>query len=195
MTSNTPLDTSPKAINHHIFHTTYLYAIPGYYRYSKEYNSKVGHLSTGDRQEDIRALNEYVNVGGTIADILKLFEQGADIRFQNTMDLVTIYEVLVAHLRNWNHHIETDPNISNAPIQSLNLMTEFAESIKPTVIGYKPKAADVPMMRKVNSIFGNLGGAEILFKDVGMGTEVQETAPVVSRIEKLMAERNKNKLR
>lgn len=189
------LDTSPKAITHHIFHQTYLYAIPGHYRYSKEYNQKVGHLSTGDKKEDIKAMAEYVNVGGTIADILKLFEVGADIRFQTPTDLVRIYEVLIAHLNNWSRNLEIDPNIRDAPLQSLTLMSEFATSIKSTVVGYKPRVEAVPKLAMMSSLFGDVAGAESLFKGTGVGIEVQEASPVVSRIEKLLAERNKSKIR
>lgn len=184
------LDTDPKAITHHIFHQTYLYAIPAYHRYSKQYNTVVGHLSSGDKVLDQNLMNEYVNVGGTIADILKLFEKGADVRFQTPQDLVTIYEVLVCHLNNWLTYIDRDPNIKDAPLESLGLMAEFAESIRPTVIGFKPKVEDVPRLKMVSSLFGGIFGAEALFNPTGVGIDVQETSPLVDRIERLLSQRN-----
>ncbi len=189
------INTDPQAIKHHIFHQTYLYAIPAYQRYSKEYNSTVGHLSSGDKNLDRNLMNEYVNIGGTIADILKLFEKGVDIRFQTPTDLVTIYEVLVCHLNNWLTYIDRDPNIKDAPLESLGLMAEFAESIRSTVIGYKPKVEDVPRLKMVSSLFGGVFGAEALFNPTGVGIEVQETSPLVDRIEKLLSQRNTNQRR
>lgn len=182
----------PAEVRRHIFHTTYLYAIPGYYRYSKEYNQKVGHLSTGSRQEDQRAMNEYVNIGGSIADILKLYEQGADIKFQNAReDLVTIYEVITAHLSFWADYVNNDPNVKDAPLESLYLMSDFAKTIKDQVVGFKPDVDDVPELKRVSTLFGGIPGAEALFNPTGVGIEVQETTPIIDRIERLLAERNK----
>jgi len=182
--------TDPKEISRHIFHQTYLYAIPGYYRYSKEYNERVGHLSTRSKQLDQANMAEYVNIGGTIADILKLYEVGADIKFQTPSDIVTIYEVLVSHLGNWANYVNNDPNVKDAPLQSLYLMSDFAKTIKSQVEGFKPKVDDVPELKRISSLFGGVAGAEALFNPTGVGIDVQEAAPLMGRIEKLLSERN-----
>lgn len=181
------------SVRKHIFNATYLYAIPGYYRYSKEYNEKVGHLSTGSKKGDADALSEYVNVGGTITDILKLYEKGADILMKHREDLVTIYEVLVAHIGFWSTHIDRDPNVKDAPLQSLYLMSDYCKTIQAQVMGFKPKVADVPHLKRMSSLFGGIVGAEELFNPGGVGNTVQETAPIMGRIERLLAERNQNK--
>jgi hypothetical protein len=181
------------SVRKHIFNATYLYAIPGYYRYSKEYNEKVGHLSTGSKQGDANALSEYVNIGGTIVDILKLYEKGADVLMQNKEDLVTIYEVLVAHLGFWQKHVNHDPNVKDAPLQSLYMMSDYCKTIQAQVTGFKPKVADVPQLKRISSLFGGVLGAEELFNPTGVGSTVQETAPIMGRIEALLAERNKDK--
>lgn len=181
------------SVRKHIFNATYLYAIPGYYRYSKEYNEKVGHLSTGSKKGDADALSEYVNVGGTIIDILKLYEKGADVLMQHREDLVTIYEVLVAHLGFWSTHIDRDPNVKDAPLQSLYLMSDYCKTIQAQVMGFKPKVDDVPHLKRMSSLFGGIAGAEELFNPSGVGNAVQETAPIMGRIERLLAERNQNK--
>lgn len=185
--------TSIDSVRSHIFNATYLYAIPGYYRYSKEYNEKVGHLDTGSKQGNANALAEYVNIGGTIDDILRLYEKGADVLMQNREDIVTIYEVLVAHLGFWQRHVNHDPNVKNAPLQSLYLMSDYCKTIKAQVQGFKPKVADVPMLKRISALFGGTDGAEELFNPTGVGITVQDTAPVMGRIEKLLAERNQPK--
>lgn len=187
------IDTNPQAILDHIFKKTYLYAIPAYERYSREYREKVGFLSSGDPRIDHAMMNELVNVGGTIEDILRLYERGVEIKFQNPRDMVTIYEVLNTHLNNWADYVSRDPNVKNAPVNSLQLMSEFSESIRPVVIGYKPKAKEVPKLAFIQAFFGNNPAAEALFNNTGVGTTVQETAPVMDRIEEMMAERNKNR--
>lgn len=181
------------SVRKHIFYATYLYAIPGYYRYSKEYNEKVGHLSTGSKKGDADALSEYVNVGGTITDILKVYEKGADIVMRHREDLVTIYEVLVAHIGFWSTHIDRDPNVKDAPLQSLYLMSDYCKTIRAQVMGFKPKVDDVPQLKRMSSLFGGIAGAEELFNPGGVGNEVKETAPIMGRIERLLAERNQNK--
>jgi hypothetical protein len=182
--------TNIDSVRKHIFNATYLYAIPGYYRYSREYNEKVGHLSTGSKKGDADAMNEYVNVGGSIVDILKLYEKGADVLMQHREDLVTIYEVLVAHLGFWQRHVNHDPNVKDAPLQSLYLMSDYCKTIQAQVMGFKPKVDDVPHLKRMSSLFGGIAGAEELFNPTGVGTTVQETAPIMGRIEALLAERN-----
>lgn len=181
------------SVRKHIFNATYLYAIPGYYRYSREYNEKVGHLSTGSKQGDANAMAEYVNIGGTIIDILKLYEKGADVLMQKREDIVTIYEVLVAHISFWQRHIDTDPNVKNAPLQSLYLMSDYCKTIKQQVTGFKPKVADVPHLKRLSALFGSTVESAELFNPTGVGIVVQETTPIMGRIERLLAERNQQK--
>ena len=183
-----------ESIRKHIFGgKTYLYAIPGYHRYSKEYNEKVGHLSTGTKEGDINAMNEYVNIGGSIVDILRLFENGADIKFQDPRDLVEIYEVIVAHVNNWVHYVNTDPNVKDAPLKSLQLMTEFAECIRDRVVGYKPKVEDIPELNRVKALFGSVGGIEAIFSDTNVGEEVSSPSPMVDRIADMLNKRKQGK--
>jgi hypothetical protein len=135
-------------------------------------------------------MSEYVNIGGTIEDILKLYEKGADILFQHREDLVTIYEVLIAHIGFWQRHIQHDPNVKDAPLQSLYLMSDYCKTIQAQVMGFKPKVGDVPQLKRMSALFGGVAGAEELFNPTGVGTVVQDTAPIMGRIEQLLAERN-----
>lgn len=184
--------TDPDSVRIHIFNYTYLYAIPGYYRYSKEYNEKVGHLSTGSKRGDANALSEYVNIGGTIKDILVLFEKGADILMTNREDIVSIYEVLISHLGFWRRNVEQDPNIRNAPLDSLYLMSDYCDAIRDQVIGFKPNVLDIPHFRRVASIFGSGEGISELFNQTGVGVGVEESEPILDRIEKLLSERKQS---
>lgn len=178
------------AVRRHIWNATYLYAIPGYYRYSKEYNEKVGHLDTGSKLMNQQVMSEYVDVGGTIIDILKLYEQGADIKMRNGSDLVTIYETLTAHLRNWQHYVNNDPNVKDAPLSALYLMSDFCKTIHDQVKGFKPKVEDVPELRRISSLFGGIPGAEGLFGMPARDTTAEDAPSTMNQIEKLLAERN-----
>lgn len=182
------------AVRRHIFNATYLYAIPGYYRYSAEYNRKVGHLDTGDKSMNQRVLSEYVDVGGTIADILKLYSQGADIRMRQGTDIVTIYEVLITHLNNWSNYVANDPNVKDAPVDQLHLMADFCETIKLQARGYKPRLPDVPEMKKMTSLFGAGAIAELFSPNI-VGVQEADTEGTMNSIEKMLAERKKHKKR
>ncbi|MNW64669.1 hypothetical protein D3C74_429710 [compost metagenome] len=106
---------------------------------------------------------------------------------------MTIYEVLVAHIGFWSTYIDRDPNVKDAPLQSLYLMSDYCKTIQAQVMGFKPKVADVPQLKRMSSLFGGIVGAEELFNPGGVGNTVQETAPIMGRIERLLAERNQNK--
>jgi len=177
------------AVRKHIFNATYLYAIPGYYRYSKEYNKIVGHLDTGSKEMNQRVLAEYVDVGGTIQDILKLFEKGADIKMRVGSDLVTIYEVLVTHIGNWAAYINNDPNVKDAPLESLYLMADFCQSIQAQVKGFKPKVEDVPHLKRAASLFGMSDAVAALFSPGGVVMDSQDPESDINSIEKMLAQR------
>lgn len=180
------------AVRRHIFNDTYLYAIPGYHRYSKEYNKVVGHLDTGSKELNQRVLAEYVDVGGTIADILKLFEANVDIKMRNGVDLVTIYEVLVTHLNNWATYIARDPNVKDAPVDSLYLMSDFCNTIQAQVKGFKPQVEDVPAMRRMSTIFGGGGIGELFNPNIAGVSVDQDTDGTMNSIEKMLADRKKH---
>jgi hypothetical protein len=185
--------SSPEAVRKHIFNKTYLYAIPGYYRYSKEYNKTVGHLDTGSKALNQAVMNEYVDIGGTIEDILRLYEKGADIKMRDGKDLVTIYEVLTAHLHFWARHVNNDPNVKNAPLESLYLMSDYCQTIQNQVKGFKPKVQDVPHLKRVSALFGMGEGIAELFNPTGVGAIVEDTGAAMNSIEQMLAERKKGR--
>lgn len=185
--------SNPETVRKHIFGKTYLYAIPGYFRYSKEYNKIVGHLDTGSKQMNQNVMNEYVDVGGTIADILTLFEKGADIKMRNASDLVPIYEVLTAHLHFWSRHVNNDPNVKDAPLESLYLMSDFCQTIQGQVKGLKPKVQEIPHLKRISQLFGNAEGVAELFNPTGVGAIVDDTEGALNSIERMLAERKKGR--
>ncbi|MNI58188.1 hypothetical protein D3C73_1132870 [compost metagenome] len=80
-------------------------------------------------------------------------------------------------------------------MNSLYLMSDFCNAIKVQVTGFKPNVEDVPHLKRISSLFGGVAGAEALFNPTGVGLEVEETAPTMGRIEKMLAERQKQQKR
>ncbi len=185
--------SSPEVVRKHIFGKTYLYAIPGYFRYSKEYNKIVGHLDTGSKALNQAVMNEYVDVGGTIEDMLRLYAVGADIKMRDGKDLVTIYEVLTAHLHFWSRHVNNDPNVRDAPLESLYLMSDYCQTIQSQVKGFKPQVGDVPHLKRVSMLFGGGEGVAELFNPTGVGAIVEDTGGALNSIEQMLAERKKGR--
>ncbi len=99
--------------------------------------------------------------------------------------------MITAHLGFWADYVNNDPNVKDAPLDSLYLMSDFAQTIKDQVAGFKPDINDVPELRRVSSLFGSMPGAHELFNTSAVGVDVQETSPLMDRIERLLAERNK----
>lgn len=171
---------------------TYLYSIKAIHRYSKEYNEKVGHISTGDPREDEKLMNEEVHVGGSIEDILRLYRKGVNVTFRDGKDMVEIYEVLVEHLNNWIEYINYDPNVKNAPLSALNLMEEFCQDIFDQVRGFRGTVTKPPKLKgRGNMLFGGLSRAEQAANPVKTLAESRtKHVPIMDRLEQLLNERN-----
>lgn len=135
---------------------TYLYSIPALYRYSDKYNREVGHISTGDPREDAKLMNEPVHIGGSIQDILKLYRDGAPVTFRDRLDIVEIYDILGEHIKNWVDYTHEDPNVKNVPLESLQLMQEFMDTIFPQVRGFRPSTVHNSNANRRRLLFGGL---------------------------------------
>lgn len=182
----------PNAAAHAIFNPTgktYLYSHKAIYRYSAEYNKIVGHISTGSVVEDMKLMNEEVHVGGSIEDILRLFRDGVHITLRTPSDFAEIYDHVTQHLNNWIEYVNYDLNISAAPMEALNLMEEFAETIYPQAVGYRPEFKRPPSMKnRAALMFGGLSREQAVVAAVD-DAPVQRTT-LIDRLETLLANRN-----
>lgn len=169
---------------------TYLYSHKALYRYSDEFNRVVGHISTGDRNEDMKLMNEDVHVGGSIEDILKLYRDGINVTLRYPKDFAEIYDFIVQHMNNWIEYINHDPNVKNAPMESLALMEEFCTDIYPQAVGYRPTLERPPKMKKRRDLlFGGMSREQQLAAAPAT-TEAIKHVPLMERLEGLLASRN-----
>ena len=168
---------------------TYLYSHAALHRYSEEYNRVVGHISTGSREEDAKLMNEPVHVGGSIQDMLKLFSNGVEFHLRYPTDFPEIYDVVCQHLNNWISYINHDPNVKNAPLESLQLMEEFAASIYSQAVGYRPNLKAPPRMAKRSKLL--FGGMSREQADKNAPPKEQPRhRSMFDKLENLLAERN-----
>lgn len=168
---------------------TYLYSHKAIHRYSEEYNRVVGHISTGSRAEDEKLMNEDVHVGGSIEDILKLYRVGVHVQLRYPKDFAEIYDVIVEHMNNWIEYINYDPNVKNAPMDSLGLMEEFCKDIFEQVVGYRPNAVRPPkMQQRTNLLFGGLSRQQQATQ--APKPEARKHSPLMERMEHLLGQRN-----
>lgn len=180
----------PNAARDRIFKKTYLYSHPAFFRYSQKFNEIVGQISTGDPREDAKLMNEPVHVGGTIADMLKLFAKGCPIDFQNRADMVEVYDTIVEHMENWITYINMDPNVKNAPMESLALMEEFATVLYPSAKGFRRATKAPPHMQKRSKLmFGGMSREQQAASQPASTGPTKHT-PIMGRLEKLLGERN-----
>lgn len=98
---------------------------------NREVAEKFGTLTSGDATRDREMRNEWVNVLLMAPDMCEMIERGASIMFDNPAVATKLYLDLVEHLRNWLHLFETDPNVTEAPINDLRQFDELAALIFP----------------------------------------------------------------
>lgn len=183
----------PNAAQRKIFNQNFLYSIPALYRYSDRYNAEVGHISTGDRREDEKLMNEPVHIGGTIADLLKLFNDGVPVTFRYPKDITEVYETLQEHLNNWVEYIDRDPNVKNAPIESLQLMQEYMDAIYHQAKGFQPASSQGAKLEARNRmLFGGLSRSPQQAKPETPVEVEQPRAPaLMDRLNRLLESRNR----
>lgn len=188
----------PNAAARKIFNPTgktYLYSIPAMYRYSEEYNRKVGHVSTGDKLEDEKLMNEPVHIGGSIEDILKLFVDGVPIKLRYTADFSEIYDLLQEHISNWVEYTTNDPNVKKVPIESLQIMQEFMDTIQSQVKGARASApVDGTLSKRRTMLFSGMSRTAPAPVAGTVAEVVKPTAPktnpMIERMNRLLEERN-----
>lgn len=172
---------------------TYLYAIPALYRYSAKFNEIVGHISTGDKNEDMKLMNEPVHIGGTIEDILKLFRDGVPITFRYPQDICDIYDTIQEHINNWIQYTQRDPNIKDAPLESLRLMEEFSEAVYAQAKGFKANTkTPSSMTKRSNFLFGGMS-REQQVAQVSESKEIVARPGLMDKLEALLSDRNPQK--
>lgn len=170
---------------------TYLYSHKAIYRYSDEFNRVVGHISTGSPAEDLKLMNEDVHVGGSIEDILRLFRDGVNVTLRYPQDFAEIYDFITQHMNNWIEYINYDPNVKNAPMESLNLMEEFATAIYPQAVGYRPSLVRPPKMKnRAALMFGGLSREQAKHVDTTAAPAPVKHSTIMDRMEQLLAGRN-----
>jgi hypothetical protein len=184
--------TDPNGAAKKIFNPTgktYLYSHAALFRYSEEYNRVVGHISTGSREEDAKLMNEPVHVGGSIEDMLKLFRNGVEFHLRDPKDFPEIYDLVCQHLNNWIAYINNDPNVKGAPLETLQLMEEFAASIYSQAVGYRPNLKVPPRMAKRSKLM--FGGISREQADKNAPPKEQpKHRSMFDKLEGLLAERN-----
>lgn len=186
-------ERDPNAAQRKIFSRNYLYSIPAVYRYSDRYNAEVGHISTGDPREDAKLMNEPVHIGGTIADLLKLFSNGVPVTFRYKEDISDIYETLQEHLNNWIEYVRHDPNVKNAPVDDLMLMQEYMDTIFDQARGHRPATSlNAQFAKRNRMLFGGLGRTS---PEPSAETKVEAPPPkapaLMDRLNQLLEQRNR----
>jgi hypothetical protein len=158
-----------------IFHYKYNFSIPGIHFYTQEYLDFVGLTSTGDKAMDKEIMNNHIPTRGTIMEIAQHFSDDHPVKLENTRDAVTMYETVRDHLSEWRQALGQESNVSDAPVEQLRILDEFATSIFEIARRFKPEVIRRnSISTRLQSIGSNNG--QVLRK--GLPPVVDKNAPI-----------------
>lgn len=112
-----------------IFKHPYLCRVSNIQTMSIEYLQHFGMPSVGDKRHDTETANELISRMLPISEMVKLFNDGVNIRVVNYADTKDIYERITDHLNYWKQNLENGLNTRGAPIEDLILMDTFAVAV------------------------------------------------------------------
>jgi hypothetical protein len=78
---------------------------------------------------DKQASNELRDIMIPISKMVEYFQGGVQLYFPNINDIVTIYQHITNHLNAWKEEIRRSMHIGSAPIEDLQLLDQFANSV------------------------------------------------------------------
>lgn len=133
--------------------------IPSIYLYSKEYLDQHNPLAGEDGTTDMQAALEFARIKIPVAGIMDHFLNGVEIRITNHSDAWVIKSMIVEHLNDWLHIVQTQ-FIDHLPsFKDLRDLERLAEILHPHAEAHKPE-------EKVKSSFSFFG-----FGNKGVGAK------------------------
>lgn len=113
-----------------IFHRHFEILLANEFIYSSDHLKRVYGLYSGDSVNDRKFLKDRTVVRKTPAQIVVLFDMGADPKWVSFKDMATTYQLLKTHLNDWAEQIK-DPlsGVTSPPVNDLFLMETYINEI------------------------------------------------------------------
>lgn len=136
------MDTK-KSAAYRLFHYRFLIYLPQMFLYGPEYLRKNGYSISGDAQLDQERLTQISLVNQTPAGMAVLQSEGAYIgadSFRTPEDVVTVYESIQEHLRDWERAIRQGIHEKDIPdLDDFRAFETIAISLYESAKFYEPE--------------------------------------------------------
>lgn len=120
---------------------------------SENYIREFGMPTVLDPGIDQEMANQLVDVYIPVVKMIDYYSKGVTVRIVNPEDIKLIYHHLQTHLELWQHRLKTSFNISDAPIEDLMAMNEFANTLYPWVKEYyKNNGSGSELIREIRKL-------------------------------------------
>lgn len=97
---------------HLIWDRLYDVLIPDQLTLSREYISKFGVHTTGDKKSDQLLSSNFTQVKISVARILEYYDDGIEIQIPSRDDMIKIYKDIELYIAEWREHIKYDINLA-----------------------------------------------------------------------------------
>lgn len=101
---------------------------------------------TGIKSVDLEFANQLIDKYLTVAELAELYQRGISVRFPKKSDVEEMYTIICKHIHDFKTKINSSINVTNVPVEDLNLLSEFASKIYDMIGGVKDeeKITEVP---------------------------------------------------
>ncbi len=162
-------DSTQHTVAYKLAYYMFNYSIPGIHFYTQEYLDNVGLVSTGNKADDMALLKNRIDTRGTILEIARHHAQNHSVMLQNPQDSVVMYEIANTHLHNWKTALARETNLPEVPIEELEMLEEFCESIYQIARRYKPTVKERQSIATRLRGMGGGGASSALRKGISTG--------------------------
>lgn len=118
-------DDTTKAIWEYL----YLVRMAEIHSMSADYIKACGTYSTGNRETDRVLAKQSFQRWMPIHEMIEYYSKGATIGIVNQSDIPKIYDAIERHINCWGDMVSRGINIGDAPLEDLELMDQFANSL------------------------------------------------------------------
>ena len=114
-----------------LFNRRYLCKIQQFFTMDPELIQRTGLPTTGDEKLDMQMRNEWTSIYMTPVVMVHYMERGAGFMLEDVTQANDIYQDIGEHMRNWLVALQTNPNISKAPLDDLAKFDDLASVLYP----------------------------------------------------------------
>ncbi len=123
------MNTPAPSAAYEIFHSLYPCTLAQIHCYHDDYIENIGIGTSGDPDIDKAMYSSRQSLYLTIADMVRLNDQGISVGLQNPRDSISIYSLIQRHLDDWERVLRESINPPLVPIDDLAKMETFAISV------------------------------------------------------------------